>query len=331
MDAGDPRRSSCRNIRIADQRIGDIKAQAAALTIGERRLTALIDRYGADDGRSRRSPRCAAAPRARCAPTSPTIPDGVYDGEAFVDTDGVVDEPLTIAMKITKSRATTLHLRHDRLEPALPRADEQRHRHDQVVDLSRHASTSSPTCRSTPAPSSRCTSIEPEGTFLYASYPRPVSGCAAEVSQRIAEAVFAALAQAIPDQLFAAPAGTSAISASAATIPSASRDYIMYLFSGGGYGGNQGGDGLTNGCSTIGISKMPPVEVHGAVLSRCCSRSSRCARARAAPASTAAASASTTRSAAARRGARLDGDGSRPHRPAGRRWAARTAASTPSR
>jgi N-methylhydantoinase B len=36
------------NIRIADQRIGDIKAQAAALAIGERRLTALLDRYGAD-------------------------------------------------------------------------------------------------------------------------------------------------------------------------------------------------------------------------------------------------------------------------------------------
>jgi len=36
------------NIRIADQRIGDIKAQAAALAIGEKRLAALIDRYGED-------------------------------------------------------------------------------------------------------------------------------------------------------------------------------------------------------------------------------------------------------------------------------------------
>src|SRR5260370_13225354 len=35
----------------------------------------------------------------------------------------------------------------------------------------------------------------------------------------------------------------------------------MYLSTGGGYGGFQGGDGLSNGCSTIGISKMPPVEV----------------------------------------------------------------------
>ena len=50
---------------------------------------------------------------------------------------------------------------------------------------------------------------DPVGTFLYAEYPRPVSGCAAEVSQRIAEAVFVALVTALPDRLFAAPAGTS--------------------------------------------------------------------------------------------------------------------------
>ena len=61
------------NIRIADQRIGDIKAQAAALTTGEQRLTALIDRYGADVV-ARRSPRCATAPSARCAPRSPPFP-----------------------------------------------------------------------------------------------------------------------------------------------------------------------------------------------------------------------------------------------------------------
>jgi N-methylhydantoinase B len=103
--------------------------------------------------------------------------------------------------------------------------------------------------------------VEPEGTFLYARYPRPVSGCAAEVSQRIAEAVFAALTKAIPDLLFAAPAGTSGNLGVGGYDPERNRNYIMYLFTGGGYGGFQGGDGLSNGCSTIGISKMPPVEV----------------------------------------------------------------------
>ena len=37
------------NIRVPEERIGDIKAQVAALTVGEKRLTALLDRYAAKD------------------------------------------------------------------------------------------------------------------------------------------------------------------------------------------------------------------------------------------------------------------------------------------
>jgi len=102
---------------------------------------------------------------------------------------------------------------------------------------------------------------DPDGTFLYARYPRPVSGCAAEVSQRIAEAVFAALVKAIPDRLFAAPAGTSGNFALGGWDPKKGRNYVMYLISGGGYGGSAGLDGISNGCSTIGISKTTPLEV----------------------------------------------------------------------
>jgi N-methylhydantoinase B len=100
-----------------------------------------------------------------------------------------------------------------------------------------------------------------EGTFLDAAYPRPVSGCAAEVSQRIAEAVFAALVQAAPDRVTAAPAGTSGNFGLGGHDPETGRDFVMYQISGGGYGGNADHDGLSNGCSTIGISKAPPVEI----------------------------------------------------------------------
>jgi N-methylhydantoinase B len=100
-----------------------------------------------------------------------------------------------------------------------------------------------------------------EGTFLDAAYPRPVSGCAAEVSQRVAEAVFAALVQALPDRVTAAPAGTSGNFALGGHDPERGRDFVMYQISGGGYGGNARHDGLSNGCSTIGISKAPPVEI----------------------------------------------------------------------
>ncbi len=36
----------CSNIRVADQRIGDVKAQAAALDVGADRLDLLLGRYG---------------------------------------------------------------------------------------------------------------------------------------------------------------------------------------------------------------------------------------------------------------------------------------------
>ena len=66
------------NMRIAEQRIGDIKAQAAALKIGERRLTELIDRYGRDTvveaAIAEIRARAAQLMRAHIA----AIPDGVY-------------------------------------------------------------------------------------------------------------------------------------------------------------------------------------------------------------------------------------------------------------
>src|SRR5215468_7410804 len=228
------------NIRIADQRIGDIKAQAAALSTGETRLTALIDRYGADVVRL-------------------AIADGVYEGSSQVDSDGVVDEPLTIRMKIAKKGEDLLFDMTGSSPPCRGPMNSVIATTKSAIYLAiKHVFPDVPINSGTFEP---LKIVEPEGTFLYARYPRPVSGCAAEVSQRIAEAVFAALTKAIPDRLFAAPAGTSGNLGVGGYDPERGRNYIMYLFTGGGYGGFQGGDGLSNGCSTIGISKMPPVEV----------------------------------------------------------------------
>jgi N-methylhydantoinase B len=246
------------NIRVAKSRIGDIKAQAAALAIGELRLSELIGRYGEstiEGAIVELRSRAAKQMRARIE----TIPDGVYRSETFVDSDGVEDQPLRIALALTK--------RGDQL----------------FFDLS----GSSPPCRG-PMNSVIATTRsaiylaikhvfpdvpmnagifdalhveEPRGTFLFAEYPKPVSGCSAEVSQRIAEAVFAALVEAIPDRLFAASAGTCGNMGIGGFDPEKQSHYVMYYFTGGGYGGSAEVDGLSNGCSITGISKMQPVEV----------------------------------------------------------------------
>ena len=246
------------NIRIADQSIGDIKAQAAALEIGARRLTELLGRYGADtvDGaivemRQRSEQLMRNHIRA--------IPDGIYLGEAIVDSDGVVDEPLLIKLKLGKSGD---ELRFDFAGSSPPCRGPMNSviatTYSSVYLAIKHIFPDVPINAGVFEP---LRIVRPEGTFLDARYPRPVSGCAAEVSQRIAEAVFAALVLAIPDQVTAAPAGTSGNFALGGHDPAKDQNYVMYQLTGGGYGGNADHDGLANGCSTIGISKAQPVEV----------------------------------------------------------------------
>jgi N-methylhydantoinase B len=246
------------NIRIADQRIGDIKAQAAALAIGEKRLAALLDRYGADtvdDAIVELRARAAQQMRAKIA----AIPDGTYLGHAIVDSDGVVNEPLLIRMKVVKAGSELTFDMSGSSPPCRgPMNSVIATTKSSIYLAMKHIFPDVPINAGTFEP---LRIIEPEGTFLYAHYPRPVSGCAAEVSQRIAEAVFSALTHAIPDQLFAAPAGSSGNLALGGHDPKHGRSYVMYVISGGGYGGNPRGDGLSNGCSTIGISKTTPIEV----------------------------------------------------------------------
>jgi N-methylhydantoinase B len=246
------------NIRIADQRIGDIKAQAAALMVGRDRLFELLDRYGDDTvvetiAELRR--RAAEQMRARIA----TIPDGVYRSTAYVDSDGVVDEPLTIALSVEKSGEELTFDFGGSSPPCIgPMNSVLATTHSSVYLAMRHIFPDVPMSAGAFEP---LTIRRPEGTFLDARYPRPVSGCAAEVSQRIAEAVFAALVQAIPDRVTAAPAGSSGNFGLGGHDPERGRDFVLYQLSGGGYGGNADHDGLSNGCSTIGISKSPPVEI----------------------------------------------------------------------
>jgi N-methylhydantoinase B len=188
------------------------------------------------------------------------IPEGTYEGHAIVDSDGVVDEPLHIRLKVTRTGTGELVFDFADSSPPCrgPMNSVLATTISSVYLAVKHVFPDVPINAGTFEP---LRVLEPEGTFLYAKYPRPVSGCAAEVSQRIAEAVFSALVKALPGELFAAPAGTSGNLALGGFDPQKNRAFVMYVISGGGYGGNAAADGISNGCSTIGISKTTPIEV----------------------------------------------------------------------
>lgn len=246
------------NIRVSEERIGDIKAQIAALSTGARRLTALLDRYGIDTVNAAIAELEVRAERIMRSRIS-AIPDGVYTSTAYMDSDGIVNEPLEVSVEVTVSGS---NIRFDFSKSSAPCAGPLNSVWATTLSSvylgMKHIFPDVPLNAGCFKP---IEVLKPRGTFLYAEYPRPVAGCAAEVSQRIMEAVFLALSEAIPEKLFAAPAGTSGNLGLGGFDPEEGREYIMYYFSGGGYGGWWNGDGVTNGCSTIGISKSQPVEI----------------------------------------------------------------------
>jgi N-methylhydantoinase B len=104
------------------------------------------------------------------------------------------------------------------------------------------------------------TVIAPETTFLNAQFPRAVSGSSAEVSMRVMDAVFGALAQALPDKVPAACFGSVTNLTVSGHDPEKNKRYIMFRFSGGGYGGSLESDGLTNGNAPISCARTSPIE-----------------------------------------------------------------------
>ncbi|MFM2421888.1 MAG: hypothetical protein RL291_418, partial [Pseudomonadota bacterium] len=181
------------NIRVAQQRVGDIAAQASALKVGAESLTRLLDRFGLDLWqRAVRELKARAADRMRAQ--LGVIPDGTYRSVAHVDSDGVVDQPLDIRVTLTKTRGG-LSVDFAGSSPPCrgPMNSVSATTHSAVYLAIRHVFPDTPLNAGAFEP---ITITGIAGTFLDAQYPRPVSGCAAEVSQRIAEAVFLALAEA---------------------------------------------------------------------------------------------------------------------------------------
>ena len=246
------------NIRVPEERLGDLRAQLGALSVGEQRLKHLLDAHGEEtvnaciEEMRRRSARMMRA-------NIEAIPDGTYEFSSYMDSDGVVPGLLEINLK-AKVEGGDIQMNLSGSAPPCtgPMNSVWATTTGAVFCAMKHLFPEVPINAGCFEP---VHVEEPHGTFLLAEYPRPVCGCAAETAQRIMETVFGAIGQAIPHETFAGPAGTSGNFSLGGHDPDSGRNYVMYVFSGGGYGGWPGGDGLVNGCSTVGISKIQPVEV----------------------------------------------------------------------
>lgn len=229
------------NVRLPEERMGDLTAQLGAIATGQARLLDIVRRYGyREANRYARFLISYAAKMMRHVLSR--IPDGDYEAEDFLDDDGISDDRVRIAVRI--------QIRGDRAVVDFTGSSEQvRGPVNAVEAITISAVYYVFRCLiPTEVPASwgifePIRVIAPRGTVVNARPPAPVAGGNVETSQRIVDVLFLALSQSgIP--VPAASQGTMNNLTIGGIDGRTGRQFAYYETVAGGMGARPGLDGL---------------------------------------------------------------------------------------
>ncbi len=227
------------NVRGRTERDGDMLAQYAANETAAKRLQDMFGRYGVETV-SACFERFMDESEQRMIAAIREIPEGTYEGEDWLDDDGIEDGPfpIRVAVTIRDGRAkfdftgsspqvkgpinTTPYVAHSAVYYCLKALV--------GPDIPANEGCYRPITAHTPA-----------GSILNPAPNAPVVGGNHETSYRIADAVFRALAPALPGRITAGGPTTAGIMVIGGRREG--RDYVLYECHGGGEGASERRDG----------------------------------------------------------------------------------------
>jgi len=238
------------NVRVPDPVVGDIYAQQAGNDVGAAKLVEMMGEYDLDDIETLSTlilDRSEAATREAIA----AIPDGVYEDEVQIDG---FDDILTIKISVTVDG--------DELIVDYAGTSPQVDRGINVVYNYTHAYTTYPLkCAISPSVPNNHGSFRPvtvnapEGSILNCTFPAAV-GARHLIGHFLSQAVFGALADALPDRVLAD--GSAGLwNTQLEGVDRSGRIFSYIFFSAGGMGAGQNGDGLSGTAFPSGIRGVP--------------------------------------------------------------------------
>lgn len=255
------------NVRTPDERRGDLGAQIAANRRATERLGALADKYGVD---------VLVATMAEVLNYSEKmmrtllarLPDGKSTFEDFCDGDGVIEvgdaEDKTFQIKMTVEK-TREHISVDFSGT------------DDAVSGPMNAplsvTASGVFCALKTIidpdglipPNSGCwrtiTVSAPKGCVLNAEFPSPVVYANHEISHRVCDMTFGAVAEFWPNNTMACSQGTSAVVTFGGEDPRNKQRYVSYETIKGGFGARPNKDGINAIASGISNTMNTPIEI----------------------------------------------------------------------
>jgi N-methylhydantoinase B len=230
------------NVRLPEEREGDLTAQLGAIVTGQSRLLEIVERYGfkeADLYATHLIDYTAEMMRSRLG----ELPDGVYEAEDYLDDDGYSSERVKIAVRIT--------IKGDRaIVDFTGSAPQVRGPVNAVEAITVSAVYYVFRCLiPTDVPASwgilePIRVIAPQGTVVNARPPAPVAGGNVETSQRIVDVLLLALAQS-GAEVPAASQGTMNNLTVGGTDARTGRQFAYYETVAGGMGARPGLDGIS--------------------------------------------------------------------------------------
>ena len=250
------------NCRIPETNWGDIKAMVATVNSCDRRIQAMVAKFGLDtvvEGID--AVLDYAELRARAAIRK--IPDGTYRFTEYMEDDLRSEVPIRLQVALTVA-GDSLHLDFTGTDPQVGSA----------LNIASHGVTHPFLCQAInayivtedpgiPKASSILRPVRvtaPPGTVVNAQFPAPI-GVRYGTVLRVFDAVLGALAQALPGRVPAAPAGAiSPVVASVLDLRTGQRQVQVVEPMLGGGGGRPTMDGLGGADSTSGFLRNTPVE-----------------------------------------------------------------------
>ncbi|QFT96869.1 Acetophenone carboxylase delta subunit [Roseovarius sp. THAF8] len=201
------------NVRKPGLNIGDIKALVGALNTGERKVHAMLDRFGRD-GFLTGVAALKDQAEAQAREILEAIPDGEYTFADYADEDSDFANPCRLNLTL-RIRGDTAELDFTGSDPQLgsslnvPSGGDPRHT-ILMVGVYYVLYTLNPQLLLNTGITRPFTCIAPEGTVLNPVAPAAV-GMRSLTCARLRSVIFGAFSQAVPERMPAAPAGNNCI------------------------------------------------------------------------------------------------------------------------
>ena len=244
------------NSRLPRSLYGDLKAQINALDLGEKRLAALLDEYSADTVKKAFQELQDRAARLMRSNIS-ELPNGLFSCDDWLDNDGIVDDPLKIALDLSiDNESMTLDFSRTSSTCSGPVNISRSTAVASIYVALKHVFPDVPANAGVLAP---IDIIIPDETLLSVGPPKPVGGYT-ETILRVIDVVFGAVAKAAPERSNGYAYGTINALSLAGYRQNGQR-WVMFSFFGGGHGGHPEGDGLNHGNAPISTATIPPAEI----------------------------------------------------------------------